>query len=96
MKSPKTLSKLYISGYLVTLLMGSLHFGNDLYNLLGYNIGIYSVFEEIFMRMFDWEDDKEKQGILFYYPLVYWTRILTVLIPLSAMIFSLCTVPFVN
>ena len=63
----------YLVGYIITLLFGSLHFG--------FNINVFAVYHDIFMQLYNWEDDDDKDDL--------WSSILTTLLPVGAMITAL-------
>lgn len=94
MKYLKSINKHYVLGYLMTLLLGSLHFGKISFNNSGYDIGTYSTFENMFIKMFNWENDIKKHGILIIY-IEFWSRIMTTLLPIGGTISAFCTVPLV-
>jgi len=54
---------LYVGGYLLTLLMGSLHFGT-VDTIVGYDISIFGMTQPLFMRMYGWggSDHIDKQS----------------------------------
>lgn len=45
--------RLYTGGYVLTLLMGSLHFGNII-TIVGYDISIFGITQPLFVRMYGW------------------------------------------
>lgn len=73
MKTIQDENSIYIYGYLFTILLGSLHYG--------YNISVFAVYQDMFMQMYNWEDDDDMENL--------WSSIMTTLNPLGAAITSL-------
>ena len=76
MENPKSSRLVYITGYVITLLMGSLN--------IGYNLNIFSIFQQIFMQLYDWNGDDKLERI--------WSSVMTTLMPIGAIVTSLTSV----
>jgi len=57
--SKRTINSLYTIGYLLTLLMGSLHFGISFFIIIGFDITIFGITQPLFMKMYGWEDEEK-------------------------------------
>ncbi|MGL5389772.1 MAG: sugar porter family MFS transporter [Serratia sp. (in: enterobacteria)] len=80
MEKPKSTNMVYLIGYVTTLLFGSLIFG--------YNINVFSIFTDMFMQSFNWENDSSKKDL--------WSSIMTTVLPAGAMVTALTSGPVIK
>ncbi|MGL5385959.1 MAG: sugar porter family MFS transporter [Serratia sp. (in: enterobacteria)] len=76
----KSTNMIYLIGYVITLLFGSLHFG--------FNINVFSVFHDMFMQFYNWENDQNNDDL--------WSAVQTTLLPVGAMITALTSGPIIK